>query len=343
MNALSRPRLLTTLLLGAGVTGAAIAAFSLASAPAASGAPTCSITWTGATSTDWDTASNWGSAGRVPTSTDVACMSATAARKAVVSSAGATVRAVYFQVAGSSLTVSSGTFTVTDPGGPDGTQLTALTVSGGSLTGAWSVTTLTWTGGTLAAGTLTSTGTSSACDVDLSTGATWTNSGSLTWNSSCGGWGQYGGSRFVNASGATFSVTGTGANGMTDFGGGANGLVNAGSTTVTLGAAGQTLADSVPFANTGTVTVVRGTVSMSGGGVAGTPDTGAWNRTLTGSTVTGTAAWTGGTRTATTTSGTGLRIDGGDNTVGTGTLTGLTLTGGTLTVADTKTLTVAGL
>ncbi|MHA3704211.1 Calx-beta domain-containing protein, partial [Jatrophihabitans sp. YIM 134969] len=113
------------------------------------------------------------------------------------------------------------------------------------------------------------------------------NTGTLTWDTGCGYWGFYGGGRFTNATGGTWTITGTGTgtNGITDFGGpGTNAVVNAGTTTVTLATTGTTVTFGVTTTNSGTLTVTRGTASLPivTNLVTGTLTGGTWNA-VTGS------------------------------------------------------------
>ena len=77
---------LGTVLAALAVVATAIATFGVGTADAS---PTCTIYWTGKTSTGWGTATNWslinggGSAGHVPGVSDYVCMSTSASNIAV--------------------------------------------------------------------------------------------------------------------------------------------------------------------------------------------------------------------------------------------------------------------
>jgi hypothetical protein len=112
-------------------------------APAVSSAsPTCTIYWTGTTSTEWSTPTNWsltnggGSAGRVPGSSDYVCMSTSPARASAVLASGAvTIGGIEWPEANGvqpSLRV-SGTLTLGDSTVVDPSTIDQLTVAGGIL------------------------------------------------------------------------------------------------------------------------------------------------------------------------------------------------------------------
>ncbi len=118
---------------------------------AASATPTCTIYWTGATSSVWTNTANWSltdggsSAGQVPGSTDFVCMSSAPARSAVTYASGTSTNAgINFPTNGAvhpTLTVTGGSLTTqTNPSSID-----TLVMAGGSLAGTVSASTVTLT------------------------------------------------------------------------------------------------------------------------------------------------------------------------------------------------------
>ena len=119
------------------VAATAIAAFGAGTADAS---PTCTIYWTGKTSTAWGTATNWslidggGSAGHAPGVSDYVCMSTspTNATPTIPSTGNVTVAGINWGEAGAvqpNLTV-SGKLTVGDSTAVDASTIYQLSVTG---------------------------------------------------------------------------------------------------------------------------------------------------------------------------------------------------------------------
>jgi hypothetical protein len=129
----------------AGVVASVAAVMGLAGITAATATATtrsCTIYWTGATSTDWNTATNWSltnngpGAGRVPKSSDFVCMSTAAAHTAVVlsSSTTSTVGGISWPASPVSPSLEvDGSLTIGVSGSIYSSNINVLAVRGGNL------------------------------------------------------------------------------------------------------------------------------------------------------------------------------------------------------------------
>jgi Fibronectin type III domain len=221
-------------------------------------AVTCSITWTGATSTAWSTASNWAPE-RVPNSDDLVCVSGATVKL----TAAATVYGLTLQ--SSTLNTSAG-ITVTDLMSFEGSMLegsgtTAVMLSaGGTLASAGStlsgVHLVNHGQGVIAAGSsLTVDGTSTlenASSLTIGDGA------SIDWDGTTGG-------QLINAAGATLKYSG-GTEGAAIYAPVRNnGTINAAAGTLTLYATVSQTSTGA-FTGAGTI-VVQSTYTPVGTGV----------------------------------------------------------------------------
>ncbi|MBK6886776.1 MAG: hypothetical protein IPH03_10275 [Tetrasphaera sp.] len=111
-------------------------------------ATTCNIYWTGATSTNWTTASNWSltdggpSAGRLPTASEFACMSTAPVRDDIVLTSSRSIAGVDFATpSGATLTLSGANLTVgTTTNGSYSSAIRGLTTNGNTFGGIAAVT-----------------------------------------------------------------------------------------------------------------------------------------------------------------------------------------------------------
>ena len=126
----------------AAVAAGAVAAAVLQATPAGA-AGSCTVYWTGATSTNWTTTTNWAPSpdgtgpGRIPLSTDVACVAAAPARTTVsYTSLSRTVAGVDFSTGGISLSIDGGKLVIGSSSGAVDSVIANLAVrSGGMLAG----------------------------------------------------------------------------------------------------------------------------------------------------------------------------------------------------------------
>ncbi len=122
---------------------AGVVAAALFQATPAGAAGSCTVYWTGAASTSWTTTTNWSPSpdgagtGRIPLSTDVACVAAAPVRTAVsYTSLSRTVAGVDFSSGGISLTVEGGKLVIGSSSGAVDSVIANLAVrSGGMLAG----------------------------------------------------------------------------------------------------------------------------------------------------------------------------------------------------------------
>lgn len=335
---MSRARVLGPFLLV--LAGAAIAAVT--SASSASSAGTCTIYWTGATNTAWNTPTNWSlsdggpSAGTVPSATDFVCMSTAPTRAAVIAtSANRTVAGIRFNATPSvtpSLTLQGGVFTLNT----NDSVINNLTATG-TITG---TSTLTVTGtGSISGAVLT------GASKTIGTGATYTSSGTVSVGVTSASTALVVNGSFTLA-GTTLqlstAVSGVSPNAVQVAGtlamiNGAS-ITTAGSNvvkptfantgTLTAGGTGRKTIGTA-FSNSGAISITSGTLAVFLGPVASAPDTGTI-AVASGATL----EYGGGTRTvpAGTISGAGtVLVSAGTTTFATGTtLANLTVNGGTV-------------
>ncbi|HEV8062957.1 MAG TPA: DUF4214 domain-containing protein [Gemmataceae bacterium] len=214
------------------------------------------VNWINPNGGDWDTASNW-STGSVPGAGDDAVISQSGISVTHSTSASDSVNSV--QCSGT-LSLSSGTLSIANT-----SSLSALTETGGTLTGAGNVTVtgaLTWTNGTMSgsgATSLAAGGTLQLGDGDQYLERTLNNDGTATaadndfFEETC---------TFNILAGATLTLS---DNSYWDNDEGASALNNAG-TLISLGSGKQENALYLAVNNTGVVQVQSGYLSLQGGG-----------------------------------------------------------------------------
>ena len=247
------------------------------------GQGSCTITWTGAVSTDWANAGNWNPS-RVPAPSDSVCLPGTASDPAVDYSSGTS--SVAEVTASRPLTISGGELDITDAAHPS--TIAGLTMLGGVLGGAGDVTVTgswTWSGGrltgtgttTIPSGvtvTVTSTG---ACATLVDGGRTLVNNGQLVFP---GGSILCVGNALIRNAG-TLTMQGDGAGGWYSavlYGsGGAGQVVNTGRIEKTGGSGTALIGYQLGLDNAGTIAAGAGTLSIGGGNpAAGATDTGGY-------------------------------------------------------------------
>jgi hypothetical protein len=220
------------------------------------------ITWANSSGGDWDTAANWSPA-QVPGAGD----------DAVINTAGITithgvndsdsVNSITSNAA-FTLSISSGSLSVASA-----STLSALTQSGGTLTGAGTVTVsglLTWSGGTMSGSGLTVANggmTLSGTHFELLSGRTFDNNGTANWTGDTNYIEMQSAAVWNNESGGVLDSENAGQEIYND-GGAASTFNNAGLFELTTGA--TTTTSEVAFNNTGSVNVQVGELSLTGGG-----------------------------------------------------------------------------
>ena len=252
--------------------GAALTAWHVSLSAAA---PTCTIFWTGATSSDWSTASNWSltdggpGAGTTPASTDYVCMSTAPTTAAVTLSTTAEVAGISWGAAGSvhpaltienSLQVDTTGPSTIDGVADDGTLIAqgALTVNSlafhGQIEGPAAVT-------IPAAGSLTAGGNN---DGFLLAGADLINHGTATESASNGNVILEGASTFENAGSMSLADNG----GLVDDdSANPSQFINDSGATVSYdgSTSGESSTVNVGFDNKGTITATAGILSLGNG------------------------------------------------------------------------------
>ena len=247
----------------------------------AAAGPTCTIYWTGKTSGNWATSTNWSltnggaSAGRVPKNTDFVCMSTTPTTSTVTLASGTvTVAGISWGQAGTvqpSLTV-NGTLILGSSQGVDASSLDHLVING-TLTNfkneAATAADLSFQGILNGPGTLTVSGPATLNAGELGAGGTAAHlvlQGATTAVSGISVY-FFSGSELENQGTLTLQ---DGADLLNDDGNANNELVNdaAGTVTYTGSDSTQTATASVNAANNGTVSVGVGTLTYGAGGTA---------------------------------------------------------------------------
>jgi fibronectin-binding autotransporter adhesin len=286
------PRLAIAIAIAAG--GAAAVLIALSSAVSAT--TTCTIYWTGATSTNWGTTSNWSltdggaSAGGVPTTSDYVCMSSAPKRANVVAtSAARSLAGINFsktstvtpslELQGNILTVNTNASTINnlavDAGFLGGTAQVTLTGSPQFASGAGVINT---GAKIIPASTTLEVGSSLLVGSPSSPAAT----GLLQINGTL----QVDASATVYlstaTSGAGATLTNSGTMTMADGsavqvnGGGASAPRFTSAGTLTAGSGSSTETIATQFTNTGSLQVGNEPLQIQNGNVTGTTDTGTW-------------------------------------------------------------------
>ncbi|MCW2494321.1 hypothetical protein, partial [Jatrophihabitans sp.] len=279
-----------------GLAAGAWALFSIF-ASSASATPTCTIYWTGHTSTAWSTSSNWSlsdggsSAGGTPGATDYVCMSTAPTRSAVVYGAGAkSVTGINFAKTATvtpSLEINSGALSVGNSNGSNASTINNLTVDGSQTIGGTSATNLTGTTSFASAAIVAGTGVKTVSGTSeipassylfVGTGTNTTgdlaNSGSFTLDS--------GSIIYLNtlssAAPATFANSGTLTMGDSSQlyanGSGAVAPTVTNSGTITSAPGINTAYITSAFTNTGAITWTFGQLNLGAGDIGTTTDTG---------------------------------------------------------------------
>jgi hypothetical protein len=346
-------RLLPAIVVLVGLFTAGFAVF----ANAGSASATCTIYWTGKTSTDWGTKANWSltnggsAASRTPNSTDFVCMSTNAANTAVdlSSSTTATIDGIDWPQAGSvnpSLEV-DGTLTVGTKTAANASTIQALSVYG-TLTSfkgeAIGTPNLTLNGDLEGTGSLTASGPATLNGAELGSqgsAATLILQGNTTLTGNEDVY-FYNGSELQNQGTLTLQDS---AYLASEDGNANNQLINASGATVKYSgsSSSQSATLNVPASNAGSVSVTEGTLNFGGGNGSAGSDTGTFTAAQ------GATLDLGGTRTE----ATGAAITGAGEVDITGTATftaasNLTNTGtfevdGQLTVSSGIKVTAANL
>ncbi|MBA3808276.1 MAG: hypothetical protein H0X28_07770, partial [Solirubrobacterales bacterium] len=234
----------------------------------ASAEPFCTDTWTGANEGLWQTASNW-STGKVPSSTDVACI---AAGKTVKVTEGTNQTGVLLDKG--TVAISGGALEITN--GLEASSASTLNLSNGTLTGAGTVDVsggFVWNGGTMSGSgsTVLASGVSGTIGRVTLKERTLVNEGTLTWSESYIVLRE--GAQFKNQ--GTFNANPDGNSISREGEGTAPLIVNTGTFQKTEGT-GKTRI-GVAIDNEATVSAKSGHLDFGGGGTSGQSHVGSWS------------------------------------------------------------------